>query len=431
MDKDPEGLANKRLLGDRVTNQKMATHIAKLYYGDMTNGTAQRTQSEIAETLGYKDTKSIKDYLNLAKKLGIKEDKKNDYKLTDYKFLQNMDEFVSIPSVKIWVDDMKTRATGGKAFGGMKKHLTIVKNVCDTLEISPVQLINGGDLQTVLKNGESYMNQFMDLYMQKKAKINYNKNWDASRVQKITTQYMYAQSVRDFMRILGYAYPKGKGGVMSQTVTPFHGKYADVRMTKLQYREGKKFIKEKWGHDSDIFRWFSFGIEAFPRKSAILSARANYEKVTYLKKEYYSMEVIETKTSQYKGGKWKKLIYDDDTKQSIDFVKNRNSEYIIETHRTENQIRKEIYPKLLEVFRFLELTHHARRIADDETTSYFIAKPSHALRHCGTQIWLFATKWNTKYVSGMGWKDESELSNSYGEMPEELKMEVAGGADLD
>jgi len=431
MDKDPEGLANKRLLGDRVTNQKMATHIAKLYYGDMTNGTARRTQLEIAESLGYKDTKSIKDYLNLAKKLGIKEDKKNDYKLTDYRFLQNMSEFVSIPSVKIWVDDMKTRATAGKSFGGMKKHLNVVKNVCDTLEISPVQLINSGDLQTVLKNGESYMNQFMDLYMQKKAKTRYKKNWDPKRVQQVTTKYMYVQPVRDFMRIMGYAYPKGKGGVMSQTITPFHAKYADVRITKLQYREGKKFIKEKWGHDSDIFRWYSIGIEAFPRKSALLSMKTHYENVEYGKKKYYSMEVIETKTSQHKGGKWKKLIYDTDTKQAIDFVKNRNSEYVIETHRTENQIRKEIYPKLRQVYRFLELTHLARRIADDETTSYFIAHPSHALRHCGSQIWLSATDWNTKFVAGMGWKTESELSNSYGEMPEEMKLKVAGGADLD
>ena len=430
MSKNPEGLANKRLFGKRVTNKDMAVHIAKLYYGDIKSSTAPLTQSEIALTLGFKDVKSIKDYLNLAKELGIQKDKKNDYKLTEYKFLEKMNDFTSVPCIQTWVNNMKTRARGGKPFGGMQKMLTTFKNICDTLQIDPIQWIIGGDAKTINENADEYFNQFMKLYYDKKAKIQYSKSWELENVQRNTTEYGYAKPINDFLRTHFFPLPAGYSGKRSQSISTFHGKYADVRMTISEYREGKKYIIKKWGLDSDIFRWFAIGTEALPRAGAILSMLNDYEIVSESNREFYSMVAVETKTSQYKGGKWKKLIFDEDTKESIRLVKSR-SPFVIESYRTRDAVEENIYPKLKEVYRFLNKTHLARRIADDEKSSYFIAHPSHTLRHCGAQIWLYSTDWNVAFVAPMGWKNPKELTDSYGEMPDSMRLKIMGNLNLE
>lgn len=430
MNKQPDGLANKRLLGKRVTNKEMAIHIAKLYYGNIDKSSSPLTQSEIAQTLGFKDVKSIKDYLNLAKELGLEKDKKNDYKLTQYKYLEKMDSFTSIPCIQTWVKNMQTRARGGKPFGGMQKLLSKFKSICDTLQIDPIQWIIGGDAKIINENADEYFIQFMKLYYDKKAKITYKKSWKLENVQRETIEYSYSKPINDFLRTHFFPLPAGYSGKRSQSISTFHGKYADVRMTISEYREGKKYIIEKWGLDSDIFRWFSIGIEAIPRAGAILSMLNDYEIVNENNREFYSMVAVETKTSQYKGGKWKKLIFDDDTKESIRIVKTR-SPYVIESYRTREAVNKNIYPKLKEIYRFLNKTHLARRITTDEETSYFIAHPSHTLRHCGVQIWLYSTTWNLAFVAPMGWKNPKELTDSYGEMPDSMRLKIMGNLNLE
>jgi len=42
---------------------------------------------------------------------------------------------------------------------------------------------------------------------------------------------------------------------MSQKV-PNHGKYSDIRLTDEELNKADDFIKEKFGIDLDIYRWF-------------------------------------------------------------------------------------------------------------------------------------------------------------------------------
>jgi len=55
---------------------------------------------------------------------------------------------------------------------------------------------------------------------------------------------------------------------MSQKV-PGHGKYADIRFTDEEFSKADSFIKEKWGLDSDIYRWFWIGVESCSRFNAL------------------------------------------------------------------------------------------------------------------------------------------------------------------
>jgi len=421
---NPDNYAYKKLFGKKVTHRIMAEKICDMYQGDIEKSQTPMTQLEIMTALGFKDKKSIRQYINLAKELGFFDKKKRDsFQISEYKFLEKMDDFTKSPVMQTWIKNMNNRARGGKQFGGMRPYLIHIKSVCDTLEIEPIQLITGANREEVLENGRNYMINFIDLYFQKKAKVFYKGNWSKETTSKILTQYRYSKAVRDFMRIHGFAYPEGEGGVMSQSTSTFHGNYSDVRMTIDEYRKGKEFIKEKWGIDTDVFRWFSVGIEAFPRKTALHGMTTAYTKVTYKNREFYSMFVIEKKTSHYKKGKWSKLIFDEDTKESIDLVLNRGSNYIIEERKIDSATN-DIYPKLKEVYAFLKKSHLHCRIEGDEATSYFLEHCSHSLRHCGGQIWLIMTKWNLDFVASMGWKKVQELSDSYGEMPAEMKLEI-------
>lgn len=420
---DPTVYAYKKLFGKRATNMEFAIKVSQMSTGDMQKGTPPMTQKEIMLTLGFKDKKSIQRFMNLARKEGVvDESKKEAFKLSDYKYLASVDDFIKLPSVETWVTDMKGRARGGKPFGGLAPMVRKFKIVCDTLEVDPMQFISGINREEVLNQGKTYMNNFVEMYFKKEAKIQYRKNWSPERQNKIIIAYAYSKPLRDFMRIHGYAYPEGTGGSMSQSISSFHGNYSDVRMSLEEYRKGKEYIKEKWNLDSDIFRWFSFGVEALPRKMAIFNALNNYEVVNRKGLEFYSMVAIETKTSHYKGGKWKKFIYDDDTKESIRLVQKRCN-YVIEERHLETAVN-DIYPKLKEVYKMLNKTHLHCRVENDESTSYFLEHTSHSLRHCGAQIWLLMTKWNLDFVASMGWKKVQELSDSYGEMPESMRMEI-------
>jgi len=423
MTMNPNDFAYKKLNGQRATHKQFAQKISTLSMGDISKGIPPMSQSEIMHTLGFKDRKSIRQYLNLAKELNLfDESKKDDFKIKEYKLLAVLEDFCKTPEMQTWITNMKSRARGGKPFGGLNKYLVIFKNVCDTLEIVPLQWISGANREEILKQSEIYMDKFIELYFTQRAKIKYGNTWTPKSVNPIIIKYSYSKPVRDFMRIHGYPYPEGQGGSMSQSIAPFHGKYASVRLTMEEYKRGQNFIVNEYGLDSDVFRWYSVGVEALPRKLAIHTMKNDYEIIKTKYGEFYSMEAYETKTSHYKGGKWNKLIFSDLTKKSINLVKERGN-FIIE-ERKAWKATEDIYPKLRATYKFLNKTHLSPRIPNEPETSYWIEHSSHALRHIGAQIWLYMTKWNLEFVASMGWKKVQELSDSYGEMPAQMRIEI-------
>jgi len=428
---NPDAICRKTLRGKTVTNKDFALEVAKLSRGNLEQGIRPMTDNEIATTLGFKHYTSIINFKRLADQLGyfhdLEEPKVNR---STYYVKPDLEKFINeYESMKVWVRNMKKRRTGGKPFGDTYGLVKTFKTVCDTLKLHPDQFIHGANREEILENGIAIVENFMELYMQKKAKVRYFKTWNVKNVGVTTTTYRYAKAVRDFMRTHGFAYPDGQSGVMSQSITSFHGKYADVRFKNWhQYQEMKNYIVKTWGLDTDIFRWFSIGVEALPRASAIHTMTNNFQPLTKGKNEYYVMYVTETKTSQYNNGVWEKYIHDADTKKSIDLVKKRG-DFVIE-NRDKSYPNKEIYPKLRQVYNVFKLDTQKPRIPNNPATSYFIEHTSHVLRHCGAQLWLSITDWDVAFVASMGWKKAQELIDSYGTMSADMKFKKLGNLNF-
>lgn len=93
-----------------------------------------------------------------------------------------------------------------------------------------------------------------------------------------TIIYTKVQGVRDFCSFYDITWRKGVSGGMSQKVQ-HHGKYADIRFTTEEFEDADKFIKEKWGLDSDIFRWFWIGIESCARFGALYNMKNDWTEI--------------------------------------------------------------------------------------------------------------------------------------------------------
>ena len=406
----PSEFPRKLLFGRKATYAEFAKYVAS-------QQKIGKTQKEIAKKLGFKTRKSINQIIEVGKTLGyydLAEKVRTDVNQAA-KFYESEEAFNNHPLIEKWVDNMRHRSRGGTPMKTWASLVLKFHTICNAVRTDPAQWVTG-NREEVLETGRTLMKAFMVEY--EKGNVTTGKN----KLTGQTVAYSYAKAARDFMRTHGFAYPDGEGGVMSQSTNTFHGNYADVRLTPEQYQAGKDYIKDWKGLDSDLFRWFTIGIEAMPRAKALLNMKSNYQIVENKKGEtFYAMEVFESKTEHYKKGKWPKYIYSADTQESISIIKKR-SDFVIE-HRTDAATRQ-IYDDLKEVYRHLRVDKiHLGNPADD-TTGYFIHHASHALRHTGAQLWLRKTKWNVAFIASMGWKTTQELIDSYGEMPPEIRIQA-------
>lgn len=123
-----------------------------------------------------------------------------------------------------------------------------------------------------------------------------------------TTVYNKVQAVQDFCSFYDITWRKGISGVMSQKV-PHHGKYADIRFAQEEFEKADEFIKEKWGLDSDIFKWFWIGIESCARFGALYIMKNDWTEIKSKSgNKVFLMSIIESKTDTIRGGKWTKFI---------------------------------------------------------------------------------------------------------------------------
>ncbi|MDH3385404.1 MAG: hypothetical protein OEL77_05270 [Nitrosopumilus sp.] len=127
--------------------------------------------------------------------------------------------------------------------------------------------------------------------------------------------YFRVQGVRDFCGFYDLTWKKGTTGIMSQKI-PGHDKYADIRFTEEEFVKAESFIKEKWGLDSDIYRWFWIGIDSCARFGALYNMDNDYTiQKNAAGKSIYIMTAHVTKTEHIRGGKWVKYITREDTQK--------------------------------------------------------------------------------------------------------------------
>lgn len=406
-----------RILGKKSTNKEVATYIKKELAGDGIK--PAKSKIELSKILQI-SRPTIDKYLKLAEQLQIeftyhKKTANEKITLSDTEYLEN-------PYISKWIDNMKVRTPSGKPFKNMKNYVRGFWAVCKTLKVNPEVFISGATHDEVLENGRTLMQNYMELYKEKKANIKYAPNWNLDDVNLESIRYTYSKFIRDFMKINGFSYPAGESGIMSQSITALHGKYSDIKINEEIHQKIKQELISDYGLDSNEFRYYTYGIEAFPRNESLYNTPSTFKEIVFGEKVVFEMENFESKTEHYKRGIWKKHIFDLDLQNSIRVV-SKDSKFII-TDRGYLKFNKYIMNLLRDIYRRHGLTSQGQARAGVEDSSYFIKKPVHALRHAGAQRLLMATDWNVSYVAKRGWKKTQELIDSYGEMPIEQEMKT-------
>ena len=165
------------------------------------------------------------------------------------------------PLIGEWIEDLITRK-GGEPLKKWKSRVTAVESVCKVCDVKPA------DLLVSKRNTEKILREFAQISQQKDIRNPYGEKIHG--VKYIV--YTRVQGVRDFCGFHGMIWRRGVGGIMSQRAVG-HGMFADIRFTKEELEKADSFIKEKWGIDSDVYRWFWIGIESCARFGALYNMK--------------------------------------------------------------------------------------------------------------------------------------------------------------
>jgi len=396
-----------KLRGRRPTEEKIAQEISDLLHGEGARP-YPLSVTETAKLLGVCRT-TVYNYLKRMKSLNksstgrfrlprIPQEKR-------FKKFNKNHPITSDVLVAEWMDDLTTRK-GGEPIKTWKIRINCLENVCNTCKIHP------SDLLVSQRNTEKILRQFAQVCREGK---DVRSVTGRKRTSVRFVVYQRVQAVRDFCGFYGITWRRGVGGIMSQRVVD-HGQYADVRLSQKELDMADSFIKERWGLDSDVYRWFWIGIESCARFNALYYMSLDYESHTSAKtgKVTYIMTAFESKTESLRGGKWYKYITRMDTQKSIDLLKSRGGTKIHGCKIPKYLFKRQISRSITLVFQNI-----------GKTNQYFLKHPTHALRHIGAQYWLAKKDFNYGLVSEIGgWHTIDELKKSYGMIPPEKILEI-------
>ncbi len=398
-----------RIDGRRTTREALTQEITSLFLGTSPRRPYPLSVTEIAKTLGisrettYLYLKRAKDQIPRAKNGRICPPRSEDWEFRNF---NKMHDITKDPLVSEWMDDLITRRSGNPIVT-WKARLRSLEAVCNTCRVNP------SDLLVSNRQTEKILREFA--HHCKQGKQEKDSRGKRHSVNVSCTVYHRAQAIRDFCGFYDMTWKRGVRGVMSQK-TINHGNYADVRLSSEEMEIADKFIKERFGLDSDMYRWFWIGIESCARFSALYSMTLDYTKHISNKtgKITYIMTVFESKTRDVRGGKWYKYVTRPDAQKSIDLLKQRGGTRIHEYDNSPREFQNMISASLSEVYRHL-----------GKTNNYFFNHPTHVLRHIGAHYWLSKKDYNYGLVAEIGgWNTIDELKKSYGLIPPEKILEI-------
>lgn len=394
-----------RLYGKRSSEGKIVEEIHNLLTGNSSRP-YPLSAAEIAKVLGI-SRKTVYNYLQKIPQL--QRVKSGHYELpkdpdTVFRFFNKNHKITSDPLVTEWMEDLLTRKHGFP-LACWKSRVCSLEVVCNTCQVMPKELL------VSQKNTEKIMRNFARAYQNGETM----KHPEGKKPQgQGTAVYMRVQAIRDFCAFYDMVWKKGTTGIMSQKV-PGHGKYADIRFSQKEFELADQFIKEKWGLDSNIYRWFWIGVESCARFSALYNMSNEYTiHYTQSGKQIYLLTAYETKTQHIRGGRWNKFITRQDTQKSIDLLRSRGVSKIYESKVGLYRFQSEINKKLAEIY------NHVGKAGN-----YFLLHPTHVLRHLGAHYWLSKTNYNYGIIAEVGgWNTIDELKKSYGQIPPEKILEI-------
>ena len=399
-----------RLFGKRATEEQIISEITNLLKGVSSRRPYSLSAREIAKVLGIGHS-SVYDYIKKAEEQNkIQRLASGRLALpprpqeTIFRRFNYHNKITSDPLVADWMDDILTRK-GGEPLKTWRYKIRALQSVCNTCNISPSELLISH------KNTEKILRNYAQQYRNGKASLDPRGKKPFGIRHGV---YRIVQGVRDFCGFYEMTWRRGVGGIMSQKIID-HGKYADVRLTTEELERADGFIKEMWGLDSDIYRWFWVGVESCARFNALYNMELDYTKVNgRTGKTTFIFTAYETKTDHIRGGKWYKYITRPDTQASLELLKSRGSRRIFESNTLKTPFKSDISEKLGQIYKHL-----------GKTNRYFFTHPSHVMRHIGAHYWLEKKDYNYGLVSEIGgWNTIDELKKSYGQIPPERILEI-------
>ena len=432
---NPDSFARKRLNGNRLSYREYASKLSDLVHGNESLGQRPLNWVEISQRFDC-DVKFVYQLRDLALELKMLEIVDGIYKkpeLAKQKHVSaNIEEFKQIPEIQTWWKFMEHSRFGG-TLKGRTRHVTNLKILCDTLQIHPSTWITGNTPSEIFKQGDSMIEQFIDLHKNLKSTIKVQKKSrqilkeGGKRAESYLDHLRYTmiQPRNSFSRAFGYKYPDLYSATSSQSVKKFHGNYSDVMLMPEEFETAKKWAIEHHGIDSDFFRWMFFGLESCARKQAIKGAQSQFSEIDFRGRKAYVMSVFESKTEHLKKGIYKKYITIPELQDSILSVSKRSA-YLIEDRSLSNI--DFIYDELKKLYRFLHidkkwLAHH-----DDLTSGYVMNHATHALRHFGCQLWLQRLGFSAISLVAImgGWNTMDEALSSYGAISDTMLLDEVG-----
>lgn len=412
----------KRLYGMKSTKRDFINEIIRLRLGDTRRHQPSLNNSEIADKLAVG-----RDFVIEMIKLGASHgfcqleqsgrlkipEATND--LTAWQRLQD-DDFGKHPLIAEWMQIMRNK-NDGEGLVNWSDNVQAVRIICNTLKIKPDSLVI--DKATTKK----YWINFLDALKADKLELDFVNKRKAVSIQ--SQQKRYKTALRRFCSAFGITWGRGEDDVMGNKVVG-HGKYANIRLTDEEFEMADKYLKAKYGTDSDMFRIFWVGVESCARDGALFSMALAWDKITDDDEEIFVMRAFESKTKKYNGGWWEKFITRKETQESLRAHKQRGNALIWTKQRAlyekrffQNALR-ELFVAVGKIPNIDELRETSK--TKRSTGNYFFDKPTHTLRHIGAHYWLAKTDYDYGIVAEFGgWMTIDELKKSYGAMPPEIK----------
>lgn len=314
-----------KIRGKRATAEQIESEISALIHGNGSRPYPIST-SEVARILGISRT-TVYYYLNRLKEQGKVSKKvtgRFDLPATQesaFQLFNKEHQITGEPLVAEWMEDLTTRK-GGQPIANWRTRIRAVESVCNSCQIHP------SDLLVSQKSTEKIMRRYANLARQNKI---YRDSRGVKSNDITVTMYNKVQAVRDFCSFYDITWRRGVSGIMSQKV-PGHGKYADIRFTAEEFDRADKYLKERCGIDSDVYRWFWVGIESCARQNALYHMKNDWSKLkTKSGGTVFLMSAIESKTESIRGGKWTKFITRKDTQTSQQLLRNRHCDHLTVT----------------------------------------------------------------------------------------------------
>lgn len=420
----------KFVYGDRTRNtvKHWVEEVVILKIGNPTRKQPPLSNQQVANKLGV-SRRWIIELVKLAIKTGLAEaDPNNSVKIKlpkqtkdEKTFLRlKQDKFAQHPIIQEWIQDMRSR-NDGEGLVGWENHVNGVHNICNTLKINPEQLIV--NKETTKKLFLNFLDAIKDGQEEFTQTVNARKRKSIKNTRK-----HHITALRSFCAKFGIAWAKGEDPVMGNKVVG-HGNYAGVRFTKGDFEVADLWLKKHYGVDSDLYRFFWFGVESCAREQAILGAKCEWEEVPDDDKVIFVMKVFESKTKHLNAGIWEKFITKEELQQSL-IKHKRKGNALIWTKKSNNMNKivgdfrnqlRELYHAVGKIPNIKELEEN-RKNKEAVSDNYFFEKPIHTLRHIGAHYWLDKTDYDYGIVADVGgWHTIDELKKSYGAMPAEMK----------